>query len=135
MRYYSLRVTNPANGYLAKPNYKNVPGFTWIPDDGSATYTSLNEGGSAQTIGGTNPNAQAVNVDVQAGYLHMPVGNVTNSIVIHGVGLAEISQASNLNLMNCVLDLGMARGLPLANPAQIGRVVSGQVQACARVVP
>lgn len=47
---------------------------------------------------------------------------------IWGIPLQEIAQASNLNMQNIQVYGGMQKGLPLANPAQAGLLVQGQIQ-------
>jgi hypothetical protein len=129
MRYYAIRVTDPKTNEILVPNRYGQPGFTRVPfDDSTYTYTSLNAGRTVNDIGGTNPAAQAVALDIGESFMHAPI---TNSFVqIAGVSLAEISQASNLNLMNVAVYGGMARGLPLAKPEQVGVLAKGQIASC-----
>ncbi|WP_244108872.1 hypothetical protein [Burkholderia anthina] len=49
------------------------------------------------------------------------------TITIHGVSLADLSQAANFEGMQLSLQGGMKTGLPLANPLQAGVLVNGQV--------
>jgi hypothetical protein len=131
VRYYKLRITRPADGYLAVPNANGQPGFSWVVDDGvSATYTSLNSGASVSQLGSTNMSALAVELDCIGGPMHSPSGDANSYIKIHGVGLGEIAAAADLNFMNAALYVGMAAGLPLANPNQTGLAVAGQVLSC-----
>ncbi len=46
---------------------------------------------------------------------------------VWGISVAEIAQANNLNGKNIKVYGGMQKGLPLANPAQAGLLVSGTI--------
>ncbi|WP_250450688.1 hypothetical protein [Caballeronia sp. ATUFL_M2_KS44] len=129
MRYYAIRVTDPKTGEILVPNLFGRPGFTRVPaDDRTYTYTSLNAGRTPNDIGGTNPAAQEIVLDIPTTFMHAPTAN--SFAEIRGVSLAEISQASDLSLMNVAVYGGMARGLPLAKPQQIGLLASGQIANC-----
>lgn len=77
------------------------------------------------TLGSTNPNALKVELDIPVSFMHQPIGN--SYIQISGVSLQELYQGANLNGMNIAVYGGMAKGLPLANPAQSGLLCSGQI--------
>lgn len=47
---------------------------------------------------------------------------------VWGISRQEIAQASNLNGSNISIFAGMQKGLPLANPAQSGLIIQGQIQ-------
>ena len=125
MRYYKIVISDPATGEVFVPNGK--AGFKRTPyTTTAASYTSLIPGASVFTVGGTNPAAQMIEVDLPVGFMHLPLQN--GFVKIYGVSIAEIAYASNLNGMNIAIYGGMAKGLPLANPNQAALLVSGQVQ-------
>ncbi|MFM0051764.1 hypothetical protein [Caballeronia grimmiae] len=129
MRYYAIRVTVPETGEILVPNLFGQPGFTRVPfDDRTYTYTSLNAGRTPNDLGGTNPAAQEIALDIPTTFMHTPIA--MSYVEVRGVGLAEISQGSDLNLMNVAIYGGMARGLPLAKPEQSGLLASGQIAKC-----
>ena len=127
MRYWQIRVTDPKTNQVMVPvavNGRNS--FVRMPNDGQTwTYSSLNAGATPYTFGGSNPAALLCELDVPIVAQHVPGANAT--ITIHGVSLGEVSSASNLYGFNCAIYGGMARGLPLANPAQAGLLASGTV--------
>lgn len=126
MRYYKIIVSDPKTGKVAVPNYQGKPGFTWIdPGQGIWTYCSLYADGTVDRLGSTNPAALAIGFDIPVSFMHQPIGNPY--IQISGVSLAEISHGSNLNGMNIAVYGGMAKGLPLAVPSQIGPLCMGQI--------
>lgn len=122
MRYYRIVVTDAASGQVVTP-----PGFSSELLDG-ATYTSF-------VNGRTLPNAWNVELDV-------PVIDAATSqgfalARVWGISVAEIAQANDLNpdfaknkFKNIAIYGGMQKGLPLANPAQSGLLVSGIVFQC-----
>jgi hypothetical protein len=127
MRYFEIVVSNPATGQVLVPNYNGQPGFSQIPPNGqTATYSSLNYGASVFDMGGSNPAAQLIELDIPVTFMHLP-GVAMPHLKIHGVGLAEISQASDLNGMYISIFGGMAQGLPLANPQQASCLFTGQI--------
>lgn len=129
MRFWQVIVSDPATGEVLVANRDGKPGFTRVQGTGGlylSTYTSLNYGKSVQDIGGSNPAALRVHLDVPTTFYHLP-GTANAHIAIDGIGIAELSQASNLQGLNITVSGGMARGLPLANPTQAGILVSGQV--------
>jgi hypothetical protein len=127
VRYYRIIITDPTqNNAVLVPNVNGIPGFSRQPYNSNlSTYTSLNVGASAYDQGGSNPAAQMVEMDMPVTYAHTPGQNAF--IKVWGVGLAEIAQASNLNGLNVEIYGGMAKGLPLANPAQSGLLIRGQI--------
>jgi hypothetical protein len=93
----------------------------------SYTFTS-HPGGTSQP---PDPGALQIEFDLPKVANHRPQGNTY--IRVSGVGLQMISQAANLNPVDGVATTnfklygGMGKGLPLANPAQAGLLVQGQV--------
>lgn len=113
MRYYWVRLTK---------------------DDGSVLrqYTSLNPDGT------TDGSALKIEFDVPVYAYGIPAGGA--HLKISGVNFSDIQQASdfatsnstpgNPRGANITLMGGMAKGLPLANPAQSGLLMTGQVTQC-----
>jgi hypothetical protein len=127
-RYYRIVVSDPSTGAVIIPNLNGTPGFgRQAANPTLSTYTSLNAGASPFTLGGTNPNAQQIEINAPLVIAHTPGGNSLPFIKIWGVGLAEISQAANLQGLNVAVYGGMARGLPLANPQQSGVLFTGTI--------
>jgi hypothetical protein len=126
MRYYAIRIVDPATDEILIPNLDGVPGFGRVPYDPQRwTYTSLNKGASVTTVGGHNPGAQRIELSIATGPLDLP--QVNSFVRIWGIGINEISQSADLNGMDVAIYGGMSKGLPLANPAQSGLLTSGMV--------
>ena len=101
MRYYDIKITDPASGALVRE------------------YTSY-------VNGQTDPGALLVEMDVLVAPQHVPFGN--SFVRVWGVSLQDIGQASDLNFKNISVLGGMQKGLPLANPKQSGLLFQGTVQ-------
>ncbi|CAG4924810.1 hypothetical protein [Paraburkholderia gardini] len=126
MRYFQVDITDPQTGEILVPNLNGKPGYTRVARTTLlSSYTSLVQGASVYTPGGTNRAAQEFECDIPVTTAEASVSN--GAITLHGVGLGEIAQAANLNGMNIAIYGGMAKGLPLANPQQAGRLASGQI--------
>lgn len=111
-RYYKIVLTN-ADG--SQPS-----GF---PSSNGATWCS-------QVNGQNDPGALDVEIDVVSGVQATPVG--ASFVRVYGIPLSQIVQSANLNhpspnQTNIDVYVGMAKGLPLANPAQQGLVIHGSV--------
>lgn len=104
MRAYYINIT--------KPGTKEVLAF----------YTSFNPDGS------TNGAALKVEFDIPAYAYGEPAGNAY--FKISGVNYADIVAANNLNDADITVYGGMAKGLPLANPAQAGILFKGSIFQC-----
>lgn len=109
MRYYSIVITNPANGAVLQAPASLVA---------TSTYTSF-------ANGATVPGALNIELDVPVLPLATPAGAAL--VRIWGISLQEISQASDLNGKSIAIYAGMQKGLPLANPAQAGLIVQGTI--------
>src|SRR5471032_1879608 len=110
MRFYRVVILD-AQGSILIPNFNGQPGFTPVPYDPSlSTYTSLNAGASAQTLGGSNYAAQKLEIDIALTSMDSSLPG--SFIRIWGISLAEINQASNLVNMQVYIFGGMSRGLP-----------------------
>ncbi|MEM5382627.1 hypothetical protein VSR68_03350 [Paraburkholderia phymatum] len=128
-RYYAIRVTDPKTGEILVANLNGKAGFIRVPFDVNTwTYSSLYAGGTPTTLASNNANALSVSFDIPVGFLDAPLAN--SYVRIDGVSLQEISQGSNLNGLNFMMVGGMAKGLPLANPVQIGPLCQGQILQC-----
>jgi hypothetical protein len=123
MRYYQLIVTRPDGSVYQFKSAGNAfgPGIT--------LSSLLPSGPQSPVTGLTNASALCVELDI-------PVANFTDPdgqsafFRCWGLGLADLGSASDLN--NCGVQVfgGMARGLPLANPAQAGLLMSGTILQC-----
>jgi len=128
-RYYAVRITDPKTNQILVPNLNGKPGFGRVAFAPSVwSYTSLYQGRSPTLLSSSNPNAQQIEFDISATFLDAPLAN--SFIRMYGVSLQEIASGSNLTNYNIAVYGGMAKGLPLANPAQIGRLCEGQIQQC-----
>jgi len=94
---------------------------------GNLSLCSLLPGGSQlPTTGVTNPAALQVEIDQGVANLANP-DNQSAGITVWGLGLQDLGSAANLNDLNIAVYAGMAKGLPLANPAQAGLIVQGSI--------
>jgi hypothetical protein len=113
IRYYKVVLTSASGSAIsAFPN-----------SNGGATWCS-------QVNGGNDPGALDAELDIVQFAYHAPGGG--SFFRLYGVPLSQITQSANLNMAapnqtNIDIYVGMATGLPLANPAQQGLVVSGTV--------
>lgn len=139
MRYYELTVTDPTSGKNIVLAGLNEPAGTPFIGNSPLGFalgtgplvTSLYTSATTQNpkfIGQTNPGALNVEFDLPIGPFHTLQSN--GLIRIWGLGIGAISQAWNLNPVNnqfktFTLYGGMAKGLPLANPAQKGLLAQG----------
>ena len=115
MRYYDITISDPNSGQV----FQTSPtGTGFIKAAGGTTFTSWANGKNL-------PGALNIEFDVPITPLHVPQGQFY--IRVWGIGLPMISQASNLAGMNIVMKVGMQKGLPLANPAQAGVILEGEI--------
>jgi len=111
VRFYDIALTNASSGKLIRPASLaslNLP----------TTYTSFVNG---QSI----PGALNIEIDIDSTAQAQPTGY--GYVKIWGVSLQEIAQASDLNNALIVVQGGFQKGLPLANVAQKGPLVSGYI--------
>jgi len=121
LRYYKITVSDPATGEIFVPDYRThtTTGFVRTPaGSGAATFTTV-------LNGVTIPGALNIEFDIPVYQFAEPAGAA--SIRVWGIGLEQISQASNLNGMSIEIAGGMVSGLPLANPAQAGTLARGKI--------
>ena len=111
MRYYDISITDPSSGGNALIHYTSHPNGVQQPPDRGALQVELDLWTLAQA-------------DARA----------DSYLKIWGIPLTEISNSINLNPTsstgpkNIIVMGGMGKGLPLANPAQAGILVQGQVK-------
>jgi hypothetical protein len=115
MRYYRIEIRDPASGKIITP-----PGFSAV-NLGGASYTSFINN---QTL----PAAWQIELDIPV--IDAATSQGFSMLRVWGISLQEIAQANNLNGKNIQVFGGMAKGLPLANPAQAGQLVSGNIFQC-----
>jgi hypothetical protein len=108
MRYYRISIQDTKTGKAPPPSADGIP-FSWT------SYAN----------GRTNPAAQDIEIDIQSAAYSLPTGG--SFVKIYGVSLQQIAQASNLNGMSITVEAGMQKGLPLANPQQIGVLARGSI--------
>lgn len=72
-----------------------------------------------------DPGALNIEFDIITAPYGTPIG--TQVIMIHGISLADVSQAKQYTGMKVELRAGMKKGLPLASPKQAGIIAAGQI--------
>ena len=100
MRYYNIVITNQEKVQLAQ-------------------FSSLAPNGWE--------NGAALKVDLSIPVAPFSAPQGAAYIKIYGVGFPELTQASNFNNSSIKVYVGMTKGLPLANPKQIGLVLTGTI--------
>lgn len=100
MRYYDIIISKPDSNEVVK------------------RYTSYANGKNI-------PGALNIILDIPVVAFASPMG--AGYVQIWGIGIADISQASDLNNMSIAVYAGMQKGLPLANPQQAGLIVQGTI--------
>jgi hypothetical protein len=113
IRYYRVVVTN-TDGTVISP-----PGFAGLL--GGATYTSFVNGQTLDAAWDCELDIPVIDAATSQGFGLLRIWGISNQ---------EISQANNLNGKNIAVFAGMAKGLPLANPAQAGLLVQGSILQC-----
>ena len=104
MRYYKIEISDPTSGTLLRK---------WSSQDNA---------------GNTMLGALNVELDMPSYPFANPSGNDT--LRIWGIDLKEIVGASYYNNKLIRVTVGMAKGLPLANPKQQGLVIEGIINQC-----
>jgi hypothetical protein len=115
MRYYSLTISDPATGKVWRPT---VNGLGLSLQTGGSTFTSYVNG---QTI------TSALNIEFDIPVYPFATPQGSSMIRVWGIGLTTIGQGIQLGGTNITLSAGMKAGFPLANPAQSGVIVQGNV--------
>lgn len=85
---------------------------------GDRTFSSYENGKNI-------PGALDIELDIPVTGYAQPMG--AGGVMIKGVSLKDIGQASNFNGKDIVIYAGMQKGLPLAKPGQSGLIVRGSV--------
>src|SRR5471032_685683 len=100
MRYYQITLVNPTTNQVLVPNPNSWgTAFTFSDDPNDVTFSSLNAGANPYTLGGSNPAALRVELDVTSTPLHSPDSHAKPFVRIHGVPLSMVAQAADLNGM------------------------------------
>jgi hypothetical protein len=123
VRYYDLKITKQ-DGTLYQ--FKSC-GAAF---GGQTTLTSLLPTGPQNPVSGlTNPAALQIEFDIPLAHFTDPDGQ-SAWLRVWGLGLSDLGHASDLNNLNVQIFGGMAKGLPLANPAQAGLLMQGTILQC-----
>lgn len=93
------------------------------PDTGAVfrSYTSLRADGT------TDPAALTLELDAPVTTFADPMSDTGAAFRLWGVPLQDLQASADFNGKNFQFYGGMAKGLPLANPAQFGLLVQGQI--------
>lgn len=110
MRYYSITVGSdqPANG-----NNQSSSSQLYYTSHPNGPYSP------------PNPGALQVDLDVYQWLGHIVGGQISSFIRIWGISVQDIGQAATFCGKPIIVQGGMGKGLPLANPAQSGVLVRG----------
>lgn len=114
MRYYDLTISDPKSGQIWQTGA-----------DGSFTKAKTGTSFTSFANGQTLPGALQIEFDIPVAPFATPQGQ--GIVVVWGVGIKQLAQASDLNGQLFVLRAGMQKGLPLAKPAQAGIIAQGQI--------
>lgn len=127
MRFYDITISSSTTPPLL-PSTQQRDLLTGVTAQ-SSTVTKqskvLRHYSSLLNNGLTDPAALTVEFDIPVVFFGDPFGNA--HIKIWGVPITEIMQASNYNGQNFSMQIGMMKGLPLANPKQAGMVLTGKI--------
>jgi hypothetical protein len=134
MRYFEIVISDPVTGDVFVPQATGQTGFKRVPASAvggrRVTYTSLIPNATVSTVGGHNPAAPRVEIDLPVVVMHLPDAMANPYVRIRGVSAQEIGQSANLTGMNISVSGGMSKGLPLANYQQSGLLTAGTVKQC-----
>ena len=106
MRYYVIYIINPATGAVEETY------TSWIPPSGGRP-------------GQTDLGALNIELDISVASQHVPASGAW--VRIWGIPISAIGQANKLKGKKVKIFAGMVAGLPLANPAQAGLLVEGEI--------
>jgi hypothetical protein len=106
-----------------KIEFQNADGSSFTPK----SLTALGAGiSSLDKSGGTNTDALNVELEISQ-YAGHNAGDTSSFVRIWGLPLSDLGKAPDYNRKNVIVSGGMSKGLPLANPAQRGPLIKGQV--------
>jgi hypothetical protein len=105
MRYYELTLSQPKSGKIVQRWTSHPNGVNQPPD----------------------PGAQNIEFDIMVSGLGQPNDPGGSVITIEGISVAQLYQAPQYIGLTFTLKAGMGKGLPLANPAQAGLIMTGTV--------
>jgi len=121
-RYYSIELT-PSSSAAA---FFGVGGsLSGVGANAAQSVTSPIRTWTSHPNGKFDPNALDIEFDCQV--QSFATSPQLFTVTIHGVSLADISQAQQFTGMQFSMKGGMLAGLPLANPRQSGLLVAGTV--------
>jgi hypothetical protein len=120
-RYYRIELTDKDGNPTQFQSFGNNSSLLPL-SPGAALETGVIT--SLLPDGTTNPAALNVEIDIQQMPLH--IGDMKSYVRIYGLDLRDIYR-TDLNFQNISVRVGMAKGLPLANPKQQGLVVKGAI--------
>lgn len=103
MRFYELTLT---------PQGQTAPVRTW----------------TSHPNGILDPGALQIEYDALVGPYGTPTG--ASTVTLRGISLKDLTEPNQFAGMTLELKAGMKAGLPLANPAQAGSILKGQVFQC-----
>jgi hypothetical protein len=112
MRFYDIKITSAKTGALVTAKSLQNSGLS------GSTFTSFANG---RTI----PGALNIEINIPAYNYANPLGGA--ALRVWGVSLDELSQANDLAGNDIVIRAGMQKGLPLANPKQIGVIMQARI--------
>jgi hypothetical protein len=119
VRYYDIKILRDDGSLYTFKSCGNAFG-------GNTSLTSLLPSSPQNPRNGqTNPAALLVELDIAGWNGANPDTN--SSLRISGLGLNDLGNASDLNGLAITVQAGMAKGLPLANPAQAGIIAKGLI--------
>lgn len=101
MRFYLIQISDAKSGNVIRQ-------YTTVTNSGS------NDGSALRAV-----------IDIPVAPNGSPNGLAY--VKLFGVSFADMNQSQNLNGQTVIVYVGMSKGLPLANPAQTGLVITGTV--------
>jgi hypothetical protein len=138
MRFYNIVISDPTTGRVLVSDPSGATGFVQAPSNSATTGSGAPVGFDSPTAsvagvstftslvnGLTIPGALNIELDIPVIEFATPRGAA--HLKVWGVGLKQIGQSSDLNGKDISITAGMAKGLPLANPAQAGLVMEGTI--------
>ena len=127
MRFYDITISSATTPPVLPSTQQRdlLTGVTTQSSSITQQSKVLRHYSSLLSNGLTDPSALTVEFDIPVVFFGDPFGNA--HIKIWGVSITEIMQASNYNGQLISMQIGMMKGLPLANPQQAGMVLNGKI--------